>query len=109
MPALTVEVFLSAIILGPLLTTVSHGNYFTSGEFYSYFLNIVGEIHYSLPGVFVTNPVPWLDGPVGTGVLCAARRTRRLRHFSAPALARSVPRRLAHHPDRQHDVSHQRG
>jgi len=66
MPALTVEVFLSAIILGPLLTTVSHGNYFTSGEFYSYFLNIVGEIHYSLPGVFVTNPVPWVNGQLWT-------------------------------------------
>jgi peptidoglycan/LPS O-acetylase OafA/YrhL len=41
-----------------MLTTVSLGNYFTHPEFEQYFLNIAGYIHYHLPGVFTTNPVP---------------------------------------------------
>jgi peptidoglycan/LPS O-acetylase OafA/YrhL len=55
-PALMVEVFLSAMLLGPLFTTMSLGEYFTNAEFWSYFLNILGHIHYLLPGVFRDNP-----------------------------------------------------
>jgi peptidoglycan/LPS O-acetylase OafA/YrhL len=51
-----VEVSLSALILGPLLTTVPLGHYFTSHEFGLYMLNVTGHIHYLLPGVFKTNP-----------------------------------------------------
>ncbi|WP_157865908.1 acyltransferase family protein [Mesorhizobium japonicum] len=51
-PALSVEVLLSALILGPLVTTVPLSQYFSSGEFWRYLLNVTGEIHYTLPGVF---------------------------------------------------------
>jgi len=57
-PALAVEVLLSALVLGPLLTTVPWGVYFTSPVFYSYFLNLIGDIHYQLPGLFLNNPEP---------------------------------------------------
>lgn len=52
LPALTVEVMLSALLLGPLLTTLSWHSYFSHPEFWSYFLNILGDIHMELPGVF---------------------------------------------------------
>ena len=57
-PALFVEIILSALILGVLLSTFPHEVYFQSKQFYQYFLNIVGDIHFFLPGVFLTNPVP---------------------------------------------------
>jgi peptidoglycan/LPS O-acetylase OafA/YrhL len=57
-PALSVEIFLSAILLGPLLTTFKWDAYFTSPKFWSYFLNIMGDIHYQLPGLFLLNPTP---------------------------------------------------
>ncbi len=55
-PALGVEVLISALIIGPLLTTVSLHEYFFDVEFRKYFLNILGDIHYHLPGVFADNP-----------------------------------------------------
>lgn len=57
-PALGVEVMLSALLLGPLLTTVSLGTYFTATEFWLYLLNVTGHIHYLLPGMFEDNPLP---------------------------------------------------
>lgn len=57
-PALVVEVVLSALILGPLLTEISLGEYFSNHWFYAYFYNIIGHIHYSLPGVFTSIPYP---------------------------------------------------
>jgi peptidoglycan/LPS O-acetylase OafA/YrhL len=33
-------------------------DYFASGQLHRYFLNIAGIIHYTLPGVFLDNPVP---------------------------------------------------
>ena len=56
-PALVTEVTLSALILGPLLTTVSWHDYFTNREFYEYFGNIIGRIRYVLPGMFLDNPM----------------------------------------------------
>jgi peptidoglycan/LPS O-acetylase OafA/YrhL len=55
-PALVVEVALAGLILGPFLTTMRLSEYFTSPIFYKYFLNMVGYIHYLLPGVFEHNP-----------------------------------------------------
>ena len=55
-PALTGEVVLSALVLGPLLTTYSLHAYFTDPRFTRYFWNIIGEIHYQLPGLFIGNP-----------------------------------------------------
>lgn len=56
-PALAVETLLSAIILGPLLTVLSSSSYFSSPIFYKYLCNILGWIHYQLPGLFLHNPV----------------------------------------------------
>jgi peptidoglycan/LPS O-acetylase OafA/YrhL len=58
-PALAVEVGLSALIFGPILTTLDLHDYFTSTVLFQYFLNIVGDIHYHLPGVFLANPDPF--------------------------------------------------
>jgi peptidoglycan/LPS O-acetylase OafA/YrhL len=57
-PALTVEVVLSAFVLGTIFTTVPLPTYFTSHEFYHYLINVTGHISYVLPGVFLDNPVP---------------------------------------------------
>jgi peptidoglycan/LPS O-acetylase OafA/YrhL len=57
-PALATEISLSALILGPLLTTVPLGEYFSDPRFLRYFGNIIGWIHFELPGVFEQNPNP---------------------------------------------------
>jgi peptidoglycan/LPS O-acetylase OafA/YrhL len=54
-PALAVEILVSALIIGPFFTTVPLREYFSRHEFFSYFANIVGYIHYQLPGVFLSN------------------------------------------------------
>jgi peptidoglycan/LPS O-acetylase OafA/YrhL len=59
MPALAIEVMLSALLLGPLVTDGSLTNYFQDVRFSNYFLNIIGNIHYFLPGVFAGNPFPF--------------------------------------------------
>lgn len=55
-PALAVEVLLSALILGPLVTALPLDEYFKDASFYQYFFNIIGHIKFDLPGVFKTNP-----------------------------------------------------
>lgn len=57
-PALCCEVFISALIIGPVLTSFTLGQYFSDKVFYNYFLNIIGSIHYELPGMFLNNPFP---------------------------------------------------
>jgi len=57
-PALAVEVTLSAIVLGAAFTTLPLSSYFFDSDFYAYFLNIVGFVHFELPGVFSDNPAP---------------------------------------------------
>jgi len=54
-PALFVEVTLSALVLGPLLTNYPLDQYFSDPRFLKYFGNIVGSIHFQLPGLFVNN------------------------------------------------------
>lgn len=56
-PALALETVLSAVIIGSLFTTKPLHAYFTSPMFWSYFLNITGNIHYYLPGVFDGTPI----------------------------------------------------
>ena len=58
LPALAVEITLSALLLGPLLTQVPLREYFASPIFHAYFLNILGDIQYTLPGLFPANPKP---------------------------------------------------
>jgi len=57
-PALAVDTCVGALLLGPLFTSLPLDEYFGAPTFRSYFLNIIGEIHYSLPGVFESNPWP---------------------------------------------------
>jgi peptidoglycan/LPS O-acetylase OafA/YrhL len=57
-PALAVEVFLSALLLGPIFTSLPLGQYFTNAHLYAYFLNILGDVHLELPGVFLHNVWP---------------------------------------------------
>ncbi|WP_235999798.1 acyltransferase family protein [Bradyrhizobium uaiense] len=59
-PALVVETTLSAIIIGSVFTELPLTQYFADPKFHAYFLNIVGDIHYVLPGVFLHNPMPEL-------------------------------------------------
>ena len=70
MPALTAEITLSALLLGPLVTTLPLWDYFTNPDFYRYFGSLVGKVSTTLPGAFQTNPDPeyvnvslWTIGP----------------------------------------------
>lgn len=54
-PALCCEVVISALIIGPLLTTLPLADYFADRGFHRYFYNAIGEIRYFLPGVFASN------------------------------------------------------
>ncbi|MBD3848778.1 acyltransferase [Bosea sp. SSUT16] len=56
-PALFVEIALSALVLGPLLTTWALRDYVSDIRFWEYFGNVVGRIRFELPGVFESNPV----------------------------------------------------
>lgn len=58
LPALAVDICVSALIIGPIFTTVSFAQYVNDYEFRAYFANIFGIIHFVLPGVFVDNPFP---------------------------------------------------
>ncbi|MFC6739265.1 acyltransferase family protein [Methylobacterium tardum] len=58
LPALTVEVTLCALVLGPFFTTLPLRQYFSDPLFLSYFGNIVGHVSFVLPGVFQDNPWP---------------------------------------------------
>ncbi len=56
LPALTVETTLCALLLGPLVTSMNLPHYFENHQFYRYFGNILGQITFTLPGVFTRNP-----------------------------------------------------
>ena len=57
-PGLFLVVVVSAFVLGPLVTTLAAGDYFTDGGTYSYLRNAVLIPNYALPGVFAGNPFP---------------------------------------------------
>jgi peptidoglycan/LPS O-acetylase OafA/YrhL len=56
-PALAVEIVLSALVLGLLVTRLPTAAYLASPEFHAYFLNILGDIHFTLPGVYSGRPL----------------------------------------------------
>jgi peptidoglycan/LPS O-acetylase OafA/YrhL len=56
-PALSVEVTLSALVLGPLLTVLPLRLYFSDPLLLWYFGNIVGHVQFLLPGMFTTAPL----------------------------------------------------
>ena len=55
-PELLFVVLLTVLIIGPLVTSFSLPEYFTSPETYKYFLNGILIMDYKLPGVFTNNP-----------------------------------------------------
>jgi peptidoglycan/LPS O-acetylase OafA/YrhL len=57
-PALLVETVLSALVIGLLFSSLPIEHYLKDREFFTYFLNVIGDIHYNLPGVFDHNPFP---------------------------------------------------
>jgi peptidoglycan/LPS O-acetylase OafA/YrhL len=66
LPALAADIFFAALLIGPLVTKLPAKQYFTDATFLSYFFNIVGWVHYSLPGVFEDNPLPDVNGALWT-------------------------------------------
>ncbi len=56
-PALMTEVTMSALILGPLLTSLPLKTYFSDRHVYSYFGNVIGRIQFELPGLFDGLPI----------------------------------------------------
>lgn len=65
-PALAMESLIAALIVGPLLTTYPLSAYAADPRFHSYFLNILGDPHYYLPGVFETNPFSKVNAQLWT-------------------------------------------
>jgi peptidoglycan/LPS O-acetylase OafA/YrhL len=58
MPLLVTVIVLSTFLLGPLVTTLSPGAYFSSGQTWQYLINIVFLPADGLPGVFAALPYP---------------------------------------------------
>jgi peptidoglycan/LPS O-acetylase OafA/YrhL len=56
-PALAIEVTLSALCLGAFFTRLDLHSYFTNPELLRYFGNIAGFVYFYLPGVFEDSPV----------------------------------------------------
>ena len=66
LPALVADIVFAALLIGPLVTTLPAKQYYTDPIFFSYFLNIVGSMHYSLPDVFENNPLHEVNGALWT-------------------------------------------
>jgi peptidoglycan/LPS O-acetylase OafA/YrhL len=74
-PALAVDIFVCALVIGPIMTTTPLSSYFFDSDFFRYFLNITGYIHYKLPGVFTSNLSTNVNGALWTvpyEILCYA-------------------------------------
>tara|TARA_Y100000385_G_scaffold279329_1_gene328864 strand:- start:472 stop:1515 length:1044 start_codon:yes stop_codon:yes gene_type:complete len=67
-PALTVCVLISVFILGPSLTTLSVGDYFSHSKTWDYLGNALGilKMEWVLPGVFTENARPSANGSLWT-------------------------------------------
>jgi peptidoglycan/LPS O-acetylase OafA/YrhL len=109
MPALAVEVLLSALILGPLLTSFSLYQYVSDPLFARYFLNLIGDVQISLPGVFTNTPSPNVNPQLWTvpfellcyialGVLAAIGVTRHRFSFLLAILGFDLLRFIRSHP-----------
>ena len=65
-PGLIGVILVSALVLGPLVTTASLSGYFGDRSFYTYLLNAVGLHRDALPGVFQDNPETLVNGSLWT-------------------------------------------
>jgi len=65
-PALIVDTFFCAVIIGAFVTTLPWREYFLHPEFLSYLGNALGVIHFYLPGVFQSNPTDMVNGQLWT-------------------------------------------
>lgn len=65
-PALAVEVILSAVILGGIFTSLPKQAYYTDPGFLHYFTNIFGWINFYLPGVFKNQPLTAVNNSLWT-------------------------------------------
>jgi len=101
-PALAVEVLISALLIGPLLTSLTVNGYFSDPLFYHYLLNLIGDIHYQLPGVFENLPAAntvniqlWtvpieLECYILISILALVGLTRKPRWFLVALLAATI-------------------
>ncbi len=60
-PPLLAVVIVTALVIGPLVTTLSVREYFSSSATWGYVVNNAGmyTLQHPLPGVFESNPYPW--------------------------------------------------
>jgi peptidoglycan/LPS O-acetylase OafA/YrhL len=65
-PALVVTVVASALLIGPLVSSLKVHEYFASSETYGYLTNVFLVANYSLPGVFTDNPTSAVNGSLWT-------------------------------------------
>ncbi|MCF7531687.1 acyltransferase family protein [Pseudomonas petrae] len=67
-PGLTLVLLLSVFLIGPLFTTLSAWEYFSSGETYGYLTHnlTLFSMKFQLPGVFENNPWPGINGSLWT-------------------------------------------
>lgn len=65
-PALAVDILICAFVIGPAVTSLPLGDYFTDAGFFAYMLNIIGWVHVELPGVFTDNPTQQVNGALWT-------------------------------------------
>jgi peptidoglycan/LPS O-acetylase OafA/YrhL len=61
-PALWCDILISALIFGPLFSTLPLHSYFHDHLFLSYLGNLFGWVHYRLPGVFLGNYSDTVNG-----------------------------------------------
>ncbi|MEO8197672.1 MAG: acyltransferase [Thermoanaerobaculia bacterium] len=58
LPGLAGVVLFACLLLGPILTSLQLGTYFSHPQTYQYLWNLLLNVRFALPGVFATNPVP---------------------------------------------------
>ena len=68
-PCFLLVLLVSALVMGPLVTSYSVSEYFTSAQTYKYLCYAVLLPVYELPGVFVGNPTNLVNGSLWTIIL----------------------------------------
>lgn len=67
-PALIVSILLATLVMGPMVTSLSAGQYLTSFGTWEFILrnSALVSLKFTLPGVFETNPYPTVEGSIWT-------------------------------------------